>query len=272
LLIELIDIANPNSLLHLVYNPLSPHPVFIKRILTRLEKIYSPEDTVAVKKFLSGWCLGANFEDIRKGNIVKFLSWAMYAKKDADLEKDEREEIEDFFVYLKRKHGITLSPGYNDTVRCATLSLDPVHFLPRPILVYISIQCLEIVKFAVLTLLGFSKLTASNGLAYYYRPSSSSTPPREPSQQPLVFFHGIAPCGCLFYIPMVLLGLVRSSPRAVFFFENQAVAMTMTMKVLSEFEVVDGVAEALDMHCGRRVKMCLVGHSLGSCPVTWIAR
>jgi len=156
--------------------------------------------------------------------------------------------------------------------QCATLSLDPVHFLHRPIGVYVSIQCLEVLKFAVLTLLGFSKLTTSNGLTYYFRPSSSRTPPRDLSQQPLVFFHGIAPAGPIFYIPMVLLGLVRSAPRAVFFFENQAVSMTMSMRVLGEFDVVEGVREALEMHCGGRVKMCLVGHSLGSCPVTWLAR
>ena len=54
---------------------------------------------------MSGWCLGAEFEDIREGNIVKFLSWAMFAKRDEDLEEAEREEIDDFFIYLKRNHG-----------------------------------------------------------------------------------------------------------------------------------------------------------------------
>jgi len=273
LLITLILRAHMNEISH---NPPPSYPrkqkVFIKRILSRLEKLYAPNDRQAVCDFLSGWCLGAKFEEIRKGNIVRFLSWAMYAKKDEHLMPSEREEIEDFFVYLKGTHGLELPEGYNESVRCATLSLDPVYFLPRPVLVYVLFKCMEVLKFAVLTLVGFSHMTTSNGMTYYYRPSSSPHPPRHQSQQPFVFFHGIAPCGCLFYIPMVLLGLVRSAPRAVFLFENQAVSMTMSMKVHGEFDVVHAVKEALDMHCGRRVKICLVGHSLGSCPVTWLTR
>ncbi|GMH49436.1 hypothetical protein TrVE_jg4484 [Triparma verrucosa] len=251
-----------------------PYPLekkrFIARILTRLEDVYSDSPAAqrqAVKDFLSGWCLEAPFETIRKGNIIEFLAWAMCGLPTEELKKSEVAEIETFFDRLESKHGIVLPPGHNDDVKCCTLSLDDVTYLPRPILVYIAVACLNITKFLLLTFLGFSKLRTSNNLSYWYRPSSQNSP-----SSPLLFFHGIAPCGSLFYLPLIFQSLLTSD-RDVYLFSNSSVDMTLRGSTsLDEFDVIEGVEEALDTPENRGKKWTIAGHSLGSCPVTWLLR
>ena len=82
--------------------------------------------------------------------------------------------------------------------------------------------CLNITKFLLLTFLGFSKLRTSNNLSYWYRPSSQNSP-----SSPLLFFHGIAPCGSLFYLPLIFQSLFQSlfqspltSDRDVYLFDS----------------------------------------------------
>ncbi|GMH62944.1 hypothetical protein TL16_g03590 [Triparma laevis f. inornata] len=244
--------------------------LFISRILKRLEDIYStsPEtQREAVKDFLKGWCLEAPFEEIKKGNILEFLSWAMCAVPVEELSGRDEEEIDTFFMRLKEKYGIVLPPGYNKNVKCCTLTLDPVTYNPRPILFYIIVACLNITKTLTLTFLGFSKLRTENSLSYWYRPSAPNS-----TSSPLLFFHGIAPCGPLFYLPLIFNSLLTSD-RDIYLFSNSSVDMTLRgSTALTEFDVLDGVEEALNTPENSIKKWTIAGHSLGSCPVTWLLR
>ena len=186
---------------------------FIAKILSRLERIHPENQKAAVSDFLSGWCQGAPIATIRQGNITEFLAWAMYAARPSELGAEDLAEIDTFFDRLETVHGIFLQPGFNPKVKACTLSLDPVSFLPRPMLIYIAISALDVLKHLVLTLLGFIKCQSSSDVTYWYRPAASGS-----SRNPMAFFHGIAPCGQLFYLPLIM---SVSGGGALYLFSNE---------------------------------------------------
>ena len=236
---------------------------FISKILSRLERIRPENQKKAVEDFLSGWCMGAPIGAIRRGNISQFLAWAMYAARPSELGAEDLAEIDTFFERLEKVHGIFLQPGFNPKVKACTLSLDPVSFLPRPMLVYISISALDVFKHLILTLLGFIKCRSSSDVIFWYRPSASGS-----TRNPMAFFHGIAPCGQLFYLPLIL---SVTGGGALFLFSNEGVDMSMSLSAPSEDAVTSAVEEAASKYEPGK-HLTLVGHSLGSCPCTWLLR
>ena len=86
---------------------------------------------------------------------------------------------------------------------------------------------------------------------------------------PLLFFHGIAPSGLTFYLPMVLAGIGMHG-RSCFLFENRPISCPLGFRAFTEKETVAGVLEALDTHIDPHTNVSLVGHSFGSCPSTWL--
>jgi len=140
-------------------------------------------------------------------NIAEFLSWACYNSHLPELSGAQRAHIADFFTYIEAKHGVVLPKGINSDVKCVQLSLEPVTYIHRPLLMYVGVFCLELVMQFTLYFVGFSQKTTSAGLCYWFRPATDT------ASNPLLFFHGIAPGGPLFYLPMLFLGLLRNSTR-----------------------------------------------------------
>ena len=98
-----------------------PYPcekrAFISRILSRLERTHPKNKRKAICDFLSGWCQGAPIEDIRQGNIVEFLAWAMYASRPSELSDKDLAEISTFFTRLEKEHDIFMEHGHNPEVK-----------------------------------------------------------------------------------------------------------------------------------------------------------
>lgn len=86
---------------------------------------------------------------------------------------------------------------------------------------------------------------------------------------PLIFLHGIAPGGLFFYIPMLF--FLGGDGRPLLFFENPDISFYILGGYPpNEHDTVHGVWEAVDRHLGSSQEVSLVGHSFGSCPVTWL--
>lgn len=90
---------------------------------------------------------------------------------------------------------------------------------------------------------------------------------------PLLFFHGIAPGGLILYLPMIFFGLATEPERPVFLFENRSISCSMDFYPLSEEKTVDGIFELVNQALGEsssQEPLSVVGHSFGSCPITWL--
>ncbi len=247
-------------------SPVAPYPnsnnrAYIKRVLDLLVNMHGENSSEELKKFLSGWCLDAPFDECRKGNVEEFLAWAMWGKDARDMDAHEAADVNVFFDRIERDHDVVLPPGYNDEVRCARLSLEDVEYIPRPLPLYIVLRLLHLFKHLVLVMMGFRKRKDSNGTKFYERPGCG---------EPLLFLHGIAPAQTLFYLPLLFFGVLSgdtSAERPVIIIENKTVGMQLHPTPPSEKEVVDCVEFAL-----RGQKATLLSHSLGSCAATWIVR
>ena len=251
--------------------PSSSNLAFIMRILHRLEKVYPGETTrPEMESFLRGWCLGAEFSTIQRENVVEFLAWATHAKTVESLSAAELSDVDVIMDHLSTFHKMDFPAGKNPNISTARLSLEPFSFIHRPLLLYIGIKLLSYVLKVTLLVCGFSRHRSSTGVRYWYRPPSSSSPS---SAMPLIFFHGIAPCGCLFYLPM-LFGTLLTAGRGALLFDTPAVTMLShaLSRAPSESDVVSAVLEATSRHFRPHSKFVLSGHSLGSCPVTWVVR
>eukprot|EP00554_Chaetoceros_debilis_P013983 CAMPEP_0194122410 /NCGR_PEP_ID=MMETSP0150-20130528/50568_1 /TAXON_ID=122233 /ORGANISM="Chaetoceros debilis, Strain MM31A-1" /LENGTH=547 /DNA_ID=CAMNT_0038815265 /DNA_START=197 /DNA_END=1840 /DNA_ORIENTATION=+ len=204
-----------------------------------------------------------------------------------------------------------------------SMTLEDVEAWHRPLLVYICIWILKHVGYVVLLYFGFRRhvikldanekesdsanamletnATGSNSkLCYWYLPGGDINSNMSQSQQqpqhrnPILFFHGIAPGGLVFYLPMLINCLVASTSKIqqqpLFLFENPSISISMTFDAPSEEEAVQMVERALHRHGfggtssdsggqGQEQKqgqnqsdITISGHSFGSFQVTWLIK
>lgn len=59
-----------------------------------------PDSAVDFESFLSGWFLGTPLSELRRGNVLDFLAWTMYAKATESLSKSERKNVLDLVRYF----------------------------------------------------------------------------------------------------------------------------------------------------------------------------
>lgn len=202
---------------------------------------------------------------LKKAEADDFFAWAFFGKDTNDLEPSEQVGLEKIYRELVRDYGLTFEPGRGGLLEGRRLTLDPVQAVHRPLLAYAIIHGLERIGNVLLRLNGFERHTAKTGLVYWHRTGS------EPDKRlPLLFFHGIAPAGKTFYLPLCLLGL-GDRQRNMYLFENRGISSSyLTFDVLSDDDTVAGIEEALHIHGDEARPISLCGHSFGSCPMTWL--
>ena len=205
-------------------------------------------------------------------NMDEFLTWAFFGVDLATVESDTemKEALEHFYKVLDSKAGLQFGPGRNAHFTPRWFTFEEVRSLYRPYAVYAVIALLQFFAKCVLYVIGFRQYTCEKGLSYWHR---TATNPRH-CDSPFLFFHGIAPGGYAFYLPMVLRGLLRgkSHQRDIFFFENKPISFSLCFEALSEEDTVHGVLEAVNQHLDsvRANNLTLCGHSFGSFQLTWM--
>jgi pimeloyl-ACP methyl ester carboxylesterase len=242
-------------------------------------------------------------------DMDEFFAWAFFGRFHDTLQRDELDELERIYNELDERHDLTFPPREeedeeqkqqdeiksinNDNkntkqttepeshickARC--MSLEPMRAVYRPLFVYLLVLCIKIGAGVILRMFGFQRMVSESGLVAWFRPArssissnhdnSSSSSPSSASPLPLLFFHGIAPGGISLYLPLLLFGFATEADRPVFFFENRSISCAIDFQPLTEEQTVDGVIECLD-RCGiQNTDVTLMGHSFGSCTITWL--
>ncbi|CAN0319061.1 unnamed protein product [Hapterophycus canaliculatus] len=73
------------------------------KILATVDWLSTHEDAdTTFESFLSGWFLGTKCSELKRGNLVLFLAWTMYAKEATALCKGERKNVTDMVRPSKR--------------------------------------------------------------------------------------------------------------------------------------------------------------------------
>ena len=212
---------------------------------------------------------------IDRSAMDSFLAWALWGRSVASLTAQDLEELQRCYDVLRNELDLVFDEDLDDTeqqpLEPRLLSLDPMNALHRPLAAYVIMYLLQTaVPGLFLWLAGFSRVKSkSTGLTGWYRPGRGITGTKP---MPLLFFHGIAPGGLCFYIPMVLWGLLcGDNDRACFLFENPNIAGTLDFTALTEQETVAGVQEIVDAHLpDLTLPLVACGHSFGSCQLTWL--
>lgn len=205
-----------------------------------------------------------------KEDMDDFFSWAFFGKLFSTLENWERHELDRVYHEIQKAHDLIFPPRvkhtlyYHSKPRC--MSLEPVNCLYRPLLVYMIVDLVKLGGSLLLFAKGYQRIVASTGLVAWHRPAAV----KNSSLMPLLFFHGIAPGGLMLYLPMLFQSFANEPDRPVFFFENRSISCALDFTPLTEQQTVDGVVEILEKFKHDTSKLSLVGHSFGSCPVTWL--
>lgn len=200
--------------------------------------------------------------DLRKDDTDTFLSWGFFGKHYKDLTRSEHLELNKIYMILQERYNLVFRKGKSATLTPRLLTLENVAPIHRPLLVYVYVGYLKLMGGLALRLLGFRRYVTRTNLVYWYRGCA------DPTRLPLLFFHGIAPGGITFYLPMVFYAL-GIGERSCFLFENSNISCSIGFDAVSEDETVAGVLEALKTH-DIETEVSLCGHSFGSCPLTWL--
>lgn len=207
-------------------------------------------------------------ESIPKVDVDKLFVWSMFEKEVEDMTPDESKELELVYEGFREISRIQFESGPS-RFNPKRLSFDDVSALHRPLIVYIIVETLMFMMGIFLRIKGFERVKASRangGLAGWYRPARTN---QAKDLLPLVFFHGIAPGGLFFYIPLAVYGLA-SDDRACFLFENRNISCCLGFRAVAEVDTVNGVKEILNRFCPADQPVIVCGHSFGTIPATWL--
>jgi pimeloyl-ACP methyl ester carboxylesterase len=223
-------------------------------------------------------------EDIAIDDIIlyrqdtdDFFAWAFWGKHYSAMDEEDVLELDRIYQELQDRHNLTF-PERNDTTddsdthhsKPRLMTLEPVNAWYRPLCVYLTVYLIKILGGIILRLMGFQRTVACTGLVAWYRPALFQSSKVETSLLPMLFFHGIAPGGVMLYLPMIFFGLATEPERPVLLFENRSISCALVFHPLTEEETVQGVVEVLEAKQLQHSDLSLVGHSFGSCSMTWL--
>ena len=201
----------------------------------------------------------------KKGDADQLFAWAFFGKYVDDLEPWMRLDLDRMYELLKSDYNFSFQEGFTPEYRPMRLTLDDLNPHYRPFIIYALFLLIKIMGGLLLRAAGFYACRTESGLRYFYRPSKNENV----NELPLIFLHGIAPGGLALYLPMLL--YLGGNGRSLFFFENPDIAFCIFGgNPLKEHDTVNGIWEAVDHHLSSGQDVSVIGHSFGSCPITWL--
>jgi len=169
-------------------------------------------------------------------------------------------------------------PGRNDNLRCPRMRTDPFPSVHRPLCAYVMTALVApIFGHWVLSNMGFRSYCAGS-TEYWFRPGNpdgawlnrtSRRPYFVGKGKPLVFCHGIGlgPSMSLALL-QVMVDNLGDSP--LFLVDTRAVSMRFSEDVPCAREVAANIADMMQVWGFSRAHF--VGHSFGSCLLSWVLR
>ncbi|KAI8982942.1 Alpha/Beta hydrolase protein [Trametes punicea] len=222
-----------------------------------------------------GWFFSSPPDGIKRENVVEWLLWAIFGTHREGLKDEWIDELQGYLQKMEELLGRKIDEGWDQTIRCMKVTLDPVDMIHRPLLWYLIVATVDTITAIQMKNCGFHHYTSSHcascfpprtftafsnnaphpDLVYWLRPHKSST------KDPILFLHGIG-IGLWPYVPFFA-DLVEADPDVgIIAIENLSISMRISRPPLSRAEMLEALLELLDAHEIERV--VVVAHSYGT--------
>lgn len=270
----------PKPLEQRLQAPLPPQEVW-DRTLKVVDLVASWRSVLPLARspteWLEGWFLQTPISDIRRGNMVEFLAWALYTKETSELTAAEREEVEGFTDKSAARYGWTFAPGYTPGVKPMRINVDKICAWCHPLGYYAGLYALRAATRSAMRLLGFTfhVADATCGISYYHCPppppppgllTQGGIPVQKPKPLPVVFIHGLG-IGIMPYVPFFRR---LAQERECIIVELPEVSQCCSEKVFLPTDMPEIIASVLRRHGHERA--CFAAHSYGTFVMSWILR
>ena len=198
-------------------------------------------------------------------NVAEFLSWALYHES----YERKQEVIQDMMTdMIGPKLNVPHDWSFFEQDKLCCMSFEPLNVWHRPLLFYIALAFLRYCT-TTLFLQSFTKVTTQSHFTYYWYKNKNA-------KKTIVFFHGIAPGGITLYLPFLYHTILQSCQDVnILLVELDVIASCIPMSSkfeLEEQQTVQEILDALYRHSLTSTSIVLVGHSFGSCPITWLVQ
>lgn len=162
---------------------------------------------------------------MRWGNVRAFLSWAFFARHEADLTESQQAALDRMVrcggsadksmcslsprpnplphptqnATVRRRYGqrVQLAEGTNAEITPMAMTLQPMKWHHRPLLAYLFITVIPLAALHLFlrAVLGLRRYTLEDGHAYWHRPGKKQGEKEGAARLPLLFFHGVGGLG-----------------------------------------------------------------------------
>lgn len=138
------------------------------------------------------WFLNAPFDKIRRGNVADWLAWSAFNTHPPDVTPEQTAVIDSLIGMFEKRCRRKFPSGQNPKVRSIRLTLDPIPFLPRPMLFYAVVWLFNMQMRLSLLRAGWRhhRIEAEGNTFSYWRyaPVLADGATR---RRPLLFLHGL---------------------------------------------------------------------------------
>lgn len=213
-----------------------------------------------------------------KRDVDDMMAWAFFSKYFEELEAWETKEVQRIYQTMEDKFNIRFEPGRtaNESdpnrpkLQTTRPTLEPIRCLHRMLIVYLFFGAIRYFVNFLMLCAGFRRFVhEKTGLSYWYRPQLANSTSK--TALPLVLFHGVAPGGLALYF-MFILRCAGRDGRPLIVVENPPISLMWSFHAIDEKNTVAGLLDAMDKHFGPDSKVSVLGHSFGTCQVTWLLR
>lgn len=240
----------------------TPDYYMIFRVLYIVNQLKS----CSIKKFFRGFFLGAKFKDIKREDVISFLSWCILNKKTTQLTSEEYRNINNIVDEIEIQYDISFpQKSYSRPGNCIkhiAMSLEAIKYKYQPLILYVTYYVLHRVCNFILKCMGFKRYYISTNhstYSYLYKKGVKQTP--------TIFFHGIS-SGWYTYLHFIM---NFHSSESVILFELEPFRIgSLDLSRPSSDDVVDAIKKIVNHHEFKTID--IVGHSFGTCVCSWIIK
>ena len=256
-----------------------PYHGDMMKMMTRAVDLVKQLHCYTFEKYLSGFCLGADFKDIHLGNFRSFLAWAMFNKHLPDITEQELNDVCRVLEYAKQEHPElkSMPEGHNPEVKHCRMTLDPIPMIHRPLLMYVLIRLKEAITGTFfMPAYGFQNLEVGGQTYWFKKQCSNNSKENSPQKsstagstgcEPMLFLHGIS-TGWGGYLD---LACAMGAGRDIILVDVDAVKLnSLQFQMPTPQKLAESINHILERHHIDRVS--LVGHSFGSMTAGWFLR
>jgi len=269
--------------------PNRPQPLLENRVWEDIiDNVWGSQSTVEDKrKFIMGWFYDANFELLRREDVLTYLAWMRFGCFMENLSTEEFHSLKELdLIRLESEinSGLPLPrrQTHESPLNSMRFTLEQIRFRHKPLLFYgITHIANSFLINSLLSDLGFSYKTPSGEscLGYWHRPAIKQkhnnnvdidigSVDNKPTA-PFVFAHGVG--GSSFYFSLLKEISVKTNGDMIVLDLN-FVSLRINDDVPSVTSQVGAVCQILDETIGPNTPATFAGHSYGSTILSWMVQ